>query len=323
MALANHAWFDYWLNHYTEAQKLAEQSVKLAQSSSSVALTSKMKSLNLLSAIAKNKGLLAKARSYAQEALNLAKTLKDIRRIPVYLTSLAIMEEQLNNHQHAEDLYLEAQRIYQKQGNHYEFIKSLQFLGHLKLKVEQPQRAVDLFSECFNLAQKHDFNHLAPQILASLGLTYYDLQDYPKAKGFIEKGLTLWQSNWRNFPQDYAAFLVISARIDTALNDFRRAQHDLIEASKIFWDSHSVSSIVQCLIYLGELSEKQSKFEHANFLYQAALHYAPEQKLRELITKQLKHLKQQGIHSQTLPLDNVTLDAFLANLFLKSALTKT
>jgi predicted ATPase len=267
--LVNEAWLIYQLDLDERAHDLSEQSLRFASSGSKTANATKMKAFNTLGIISRMEGHYEQARDYAKQALTTARQQEDKKRIPVYLTSLARYEEVLGSYEEAEKHYLEAQGLYKDQGNDYELCTCLRSLGILKLSMDDPKEALRFFLEGLELAESNNFRLVIFDILNYLSISYLNLKEYQKAKAASEQALKYIQETHHLSAE--AELRTNMGRIESALGNHYQAWKHLKKSLRLFWQSHTIPSVMECLIYLAELAATQNDIIQGCLWWQFAL----------------------------------------------------
>jgi predicted ATPase/DNA-binding SARP family transcriptional activator len=315
--LVNQAWLIYQLDLDTKAKELTEKALELSTSGSKTANTTKMKAFNTLTIITKLAGDYKQARGYAKQGLDLARKVKDKKRIPVYLTSLAILEEILENYGNAEKFYLEAQGIYKERGNSYELIICLRSLGDLMLKKRTPHKALPFFTKAFELSQRNNINTAITFSLSNLSIVYFHLGDYDRAKEFASASFKhAHDFGYKNLEREA---LINLAKAELSLNNFNQAKDYLCENLKFYWQTRALEHVLECLIYLGEVVVKQGEIEKGYLWWQVVLNHTTKESLVHKKTLELlSSLQKQLTHEQRLTNQdkarNTTLDAIITEI---------
>jgi predicted ATPase len=193
--LLNQSWLNYQLGDLDEAILLAQRGLDFVRSSPEPNFTELAKGFNIFAMILLASGKIQEAKNYATDAVTMAKKHFITSKVTIYLSNLALIEEELGNYEYARQCYLNVLELEHKSLNIYGVIPTLNNLGHLNLVLGKPKDALTHFLESLDLAREAQFYEQIPVILSNIASTQLQLKNYLEAKEMFFQALQIaWQS---------------------------------------------------------------------------------------------------------------------------------
>ncbi len=157
------------------------------------------------------------ALTYYIKGLDLHKNLNDDAGKTKTLMNMVVIYFHLENYDKMLEYIPQAKKIVPEE----DFFKRANLLkdeaiAHQGLR--NNEKALELFLESIDLAEKNDLKHLYAILYFQTGLVYFDLGDFVKADAFVDKALMLEADNRNKF-----SFYVRKGKIKAALNNCKEA----------------------------------------------------------------------------------------------------
>ena len=149
------------------------------------------KSYNLLGILFYKKGNYINALQYQKKSQNLNKEVKNDYGIALNLTNLGNIYCDLNSLDHAEQCYLQALQIYNKQNNTLQTARCLINIGVLKYEQKQPDAALHQFKEALTYAKELKDYDLMASCDNNIGTILEEKNQLDSALVYLEKALKL------------------------------------------------------------------------------------------------------------------------------------
>lgn len=256
--LTSQGWLYTRMGQFEQAGHNAEGAEALLQPLEPSANLTEM--LNLRGAIYGITGYYAKAKTYFEKAISVAKDLGEQRYTAYYLNNLAISEKELGNYERAEQLYREALKLGKQLGEYVSCVRNLNNLALLLTNVEKLEEAKTCLEEGLALAESMGFEQTQPHLLSSLGNVMVRFGDYGEAQHLFEKALQLVR---KNHIKSHEAVLLGNLGMVAVGLDNKQARQFLREGLELAYGMKNSKTCLGILTEIAQLYVKEANLTEA------------------------------------------------------------
>jgi diguanylate cyclase (GGDEF)-like protein len=185
------------------------------------------------------------------------------------LNALGVVYNEMSRFERAMDYYTQSLEAARRHGNAQREAATLSNIGEVCLEIGELKEALDYFLRAYETVPDDHDAELVANVLANIGATFHRMENWPLARDFTEKALSIATSSGLRLVESQCLHAL--GRIDQALEMPDRAETQYLKAIAIDTELKNERMRAAVLLDLGTLRSRSGDLDGALRDYREAL----------------------------------------------------